>query len=419
MSALTVAAIQATAHERARFGQAWPKIADAVREAARLGARLAVLPEATVPGYVLGPEPLDDGEIRRALESCADLARSLRIVLVAGAARTHEGRTFNSAAVFDTDGSLAGTADKHFLWHFDRQWFAPGESLAPIRTSLGSIGVLICADGRIPTIARALVDRGAALLAMPTAWVTSGRDPANLENIQADLLGRVRAMENAVPFIAANKCGVELGAVAYCGKSQIVGADGTRMALASQTEPETIVADVLPAQHPPRANIPIPAPPKTRPRGARVAISASALDNDRTLRILEASVAVDPQNVEPACAALGGFAATDELVSDPAGFAAYRLSGYAAGVWVTRMEPQRQELLARARAVECRMYAIVIDLQRARAYAVDPDGAVVCGTFGTYAVASFSYDPERTRQTFVAPGTDVLAGIERLHAQTR
>ena len=57
---------------------------------------------------------------------------------------------------------------------------------------------------------------------MPTAWVTSGRDPGALENVQADLLARVRAYENGVPFVAANKCGVELGIALYCGKSQIV-----------------------------------------------------------------------------------------------------------------------------------------------------------------------------------------------------
>ena len=72
---------------------------------------------------------------------------------------------------------------------------------------------------------------------MPTAWVTSGRDPTSLENVQADLLGRVRAYENRVPFVAANKCGSELGMVAYCGKSQIVDSRGEIVALANQHRP--------------------------------------------------------------------------------------------------------------------------------------------------------------------------------------
>ena len=53
-----------------------------------------------------------------------------------------------------------------------------------------ALGVLVCADGRLPTIARALVDARGRIFVMPTAWVTSGRDPHSLENVQADLLAR-------------------------------------------------------------------------------------------------------------------------------------------------------------------------------------------------------------------------------------
>src|SRR5579872_836698 len=240
---LSVAAIQLAAHTRASFARAWPGIAERI-EAAASGAQLIVLPEGTLPAYVLGYEPYTTREIEAALSRCADIARRHTAVIVIGAAREVEGHVYNSAVVIDSDGSVAGTADKHFLWDFDRQWFAPAEQIAPVRTSIGKIGALVCADGRIPTIARTLVDRGAELLVMPTAWVTSGRDPRQFENAQADLLARVRARENGVPFIAANKCGVELECVAYCGKSQIVAADGSVVALASQTQPELLLDSV-------------------------------------------------------------------------------------------------------------------------------------------------------------------------------
>ena len=112
--------------------------------------------------------------------------------------------------------------------------------------------MLVCADGRLPTIARTLVERGAEILVMPTAWVTSGRDPRALENAQADLMINVRARENGVPFLAANKCGVERGAVAYCGKSAIVAADGTFLARAPQSEAGVIAHEIEaggPASH--------------------------------------------------------------------------------------------------------------------------------------------------------------------------
>ncbi len=277
-----VAAVQLAAHDRADFAAVWPRIEDALRTALDEGARLVVLPEGTLPGYVLGPQAFEPAQIGRAMERCQELARDAGAVLVVGAARLEGERVRNSALVIDADGSIAGGADKHFLWHFDRKWFAPGTRIAPVTTRLGSIGALVCADGRIPLIARALVDRGAQILAMPTAWVTSGRDPAVLENAQADLLACVRARENGVPFVAANKCGVELGCVAYCGKSQIVTADGSIAICASQERQEIVSATLeLQPPKPARADPPAPADAvRSAPESLR-RIAITALDQER------------------------------------------------------------------------------------------------------------------------------------------
>ena len=117
--------------------------------------------------------------------------------------------------------------------------------------------MLVCADGRLPTLARNLVEAGAEALVMPTAWVTSGRDPAVLENVQADLMVNVRARENGVPFLAANKCGVERQAVAYCGKSAIVSGDGSFIARAPQGE-ACVIAGEIEVGAPPRTYAPAP-----------------------------------------------------------------------------------------------------------------------------------------------------------------
>jgi predicted amidohydrolase len=412
-----VCAIQLLAHDRASLPRTWPSIAQRIKDAAKAGAELVVLPEGTLPAYVLGRRPFDEAEIAQAMAECGSLARDLKIVLVAGAARAHEGRVYNSAIVFDTGGKIAGSADKHFLWHFDRQWFAPAEQLEPVRTSLGKLGVLICADGRIPTIARALVDRGAEILVMPTAWVTSGRDAGNLENIQADLLARVRARENGVPFVAANKCGVELRCVAYCGKSQIVSADGAIASIASETNPEIVSAEVEVGDARPQRASEFHAPSHVRnDRSMRLAISMDesfAGDNDLAA-ILEADAILTPETAAARAACVG-----DGTVFDPGGLAAYRLAGVDLVAWTTQRDDGWQISFARARAIELRMYVVVFDAKAGRAYAVDPDGQIVCGTFDDYRVASFTFDPVRTSQTLVAPGTDVLAGLERAHAHAR
>jgi len=102
----------------------------------------------------------------------------------------------------------------------------------------------------------------------------------------------------------------------------------------------------------------------------------------------------------------------DPMILDPGGLAAHRLRGAQCAVWSTAMRDPWRIAFARARAIELRMYVIVME-NSVRAFAVDPDGATVCGTFGRYDIASFTFDPARTLQTLVAPGTDVIRGLER------
>ncbi|HEX3670800.1 MAG TPA: carbon-nitrogen hydrolase family protein [Candidatus Cybelea sp.] len=415
---LRVAAMQLRAHDRSDFPNALEHIVEETQRAAAQ-CDLLVLPEATFPAYVLGTADFDEAMVAGAIERLRDIAATNRTVIVAGAAARSDSGIRNGALVIDADGSHAGRADKVFLWHFDRRWFAPGRHIAPIECAAGKLGVLVCADGRLPTISRVLVDRGADLLVMPTAWVTSGRNPESLENVQADLLARVRAYENGVPFVAANKCGSELGMVAYCGKSQIVDARGEIVAIAGEHEPETISAAIeVGTERAPRAAP--KRPPSRAPAygGAmRVAISYDRLPDDvsERLTLLDDSVALSPHGVataastanEPPVPIVG-----DELVLDPAGLVAYRRAGYALIGWKTQHGAPWLERVARARALELRLYVVVFDTSAQRAFAVDPDGTIVAGTFGDYRLASFLFDPRKAADTLVAPSTDVVAGLE-------
>lgn len=418
---LAAAALQLSAHDRADFAAVWPSVLRRIEDAAIAGARLIVLPEGTIPAYVLGVEALEVRQIERAIADLQQVARRCGAVIVCGSARVVNGVAYNGAIAIDADGSLAGSADKFFLWHFDRRWFAPGERIAPIRTSVGTLGVLVCADGRMPGIASALVDEGAQILVMPTAWVTSGRDPQLLENVQADLLARVRAWENRVPFVAANKCGVERNCVAYCGKSQIVGADGALAALASQHDTQTLAATVTLADARPARDAQRAAPPPARsPRAARAArVAITTLSDGEELQIsmdlLEttASIAANGTAGFENVAAIARVG--DDVALDPNGLAAYRRAGYRVAAWdVGNCDAKWVESVARARALELRMFVAAVDAARGRAFAADPDGSIVAGTFDGYRVASFLLDPQRTEQTLVAPGTDVAVGLQRV-----
>ncbi|HEY5257892.1 MAG TPA: carbon-nitrogen hydrolase family protein [Candidatus Baltobacteraceae bacterium] len=420
---ITVAALQLAAHDLDAFDDVWPTIRDRVADTAKNGASLIVLPEATIPAYVLGSASIDMKRVERALLDLRSLAEKFCFLAVCGAVRADGNVLYNSAVAFGPKGAVAGYADKVFLWHFDRRWFAPGQRIAPIRTDIGSIGVLVCADGRMPQVARKLVDDGAEILVMPTAWVTSGRDVSVLENVQADLLARVRARENGVPFVAANKSGVERGCVAYCGKSQIVAADGTVVAMASQHQPGVVTADiVLGPARPSRAATHAPVAARARATGStRVAITPFDADERTTLamELVEATQLVAP-GADDALQALDRcvptMAVDDATVADPGGLVPLRRRGYRAIVWnVGQIDRAWIEPLARARALELRLYVVVVD-RDARAFAVDPDGAIVAGTFDAFRIASFVLDPARAEATLLAPGTDVADGLERVAA---
>lgn len=423
-----VAALQLVAHDRNEFQHVWPGILASIDKATSQGAQLLVLPEGTVPGYVLGNQPVNVAQVQAAVDDVQERARRAQCVIAFGAARVHHRKTFNSAYVVNSDGEIAGVADKHFLWHFDRKWFEAGSTLQPVQTSLGSLGVMICADGRIPLVADRLVSAGAAILVMPTAWVTSGRDPTDLENIQADLLASVRARENNVPFVAANKVGVEAQCVAYCGKSQIIERDGSRVALASQHRPEILSAALAIHTALPQATLHGDYPPQQRGSKATLRIALVTdpehLGNSLSsiLENTDADMVVGPGELGRASLERRGVGAAfvgDDKVLSPTGLIAYKEAGYQLIVWETQYESLWQIRFARTRALELRLYVIALDTARDRAYAVGPDGTVVCGTFDGYRVAAFSFNGVRTSETLVAPHTDIMDGLSRAALSSR
>lgn len=407
-----VAAVQVRAHERAAFSTRWPELLAQIGAAAA-GARLVVMPEGTVPAYVIGAEPVDPQQLEDAAQDVIRIAAATGATIVYGGARAQRGEVANSAYVVTGDG-IAGFADKCFLWHFDRRWFRAGDALTPVDTPLGRLGVFICADGRIPTIANALVARGAEILVVPTAWVTSGRDPHALENIQADLMIPVRARENGVPLVAANKVGVEARSVAYCGKSQLIAADGSIVALASQTD-ETILRGTLAIGAPAPRRAEIPALRRLAgdalPPVMRIAIAARV---DPALQeraaTADADAVIDPHG-RPASADIA--LADDEAILDPRALVGPRLDGVRLFIWNASIDGGWIERFARTRAAELRAYLVALDTPRRRAFAVDPDGSIVCGTFEGFELAAFTFERARTDAWRVAPATDVREGLVR------
>ncbi len=443
---IPVACVQTRAHDRERFGERLPEILALTDRACRAGAKLVVLPEGSVPAYVLGDRPVDDSELADAGNAIAKIAREHNATIVYGGAKRLADRTFNAAIAVGPTGEELGFAAKQFLWHFDRRWFAAGATLDPIETPLGKLGLLVCADARIPTIAATLVDRGARILVMPTAWVTSGRDPAALENVQADLMANVRARENGVPFVVANKCGVERESVAYCGKSAIIDATGAFVARGTERD-EAIVAGTIATDDALVERTRVleahvrerPDPARSRARiafafagrddAARFAQLAAQADADTFVTFARARdratdhageagglirIALDATSERDVVREVAGLRYAfvgQETLANPRGLAPARLAGVDLFICALAGDADWNARVVRTRAVELRAFALVFDTERERAFAVDPDGVIVAGTFDDYRLAAFVYDAARAAQTIVAPRTDVLEGL--------
>lgn len=238
---LDVACVQLRAREITQADLALSEALAAADEAASR-ADVVVLPEATVPGYVLhdiAPH-LDVSRYEAAVEAFSAVAARHKAWLAVGLVRPQGRDAFNSALLVAPDGSVAGRTDKTFLWHFDALWFKQGSIGEVTRAPWGIIGMIVCADARLSEVPRISAVQGARLILDPTALVLS---PTG-SNAQLDFMLAARAWENGTFLAVANKCGVEAGIAEYAGRSAVFDPSGTRLTEAAADRPEIVTATI-------------------------------------------------------------------------------------------------------------------------------------------------------------------------------
>lgn len=184
------------------------KAEDMIREAAREGCLIAVLPEMFICPYDTScfreyAEPSAEGRVYDLLSS---LASELGIVIVGGSIPelTSDQSIYNTSLIFDSDGQLVGRHRKMHLFDIDIEdgikfkesdVLSAGKQITVVDTSIMKIGVGLCYDIRFPELARSMVLQGAEVLIYPAAFnhITG---PAHWE-----LLIRARALDNQL-FVA-------------------------------------------------------------------------------------------------------------------------------------------------------------------------------------------------------------------------
>jgi len=235
-----------------------------IRKAAASGAVLILLQELHTNPYfcqVEDPALFDLAETipGPSTETLGKLAADLGVVIVASLfERRAAGLYHNTAVVFENDGSIAGKYRKMHIpddpGFYEKFYFTPGDlGFNPIKTSVGTLGVLVCWDQWYPEAARLMVLAGADLLIYPTAIGWDPADSAEEKERQREAwitVQRGHAIANGVPLLAVNRAGVEVSSehpdksIHFWGGSFAAGSQGEILAQASQDDEETLLVDI-------------------------------------------------------------------------------------------------------------------------------------------------------------------------------
>jgi predicted amidohydrolase len=179
------------------------RVREALTDAGRRGADLAVFPEATQARFGSDlraiAEPLD-GSFGSGL---ARAARDTGVALVAGVFEPAPGgRVYNTAVAYDGAGTLVEAYRKIHLFDSlgEHESAVVAAGSRPVVTDLAGlrVGIMTCYDIRFPELARALAARGAELIAVPAAWAAG-----LFKEEHWVTLVRARAIENTVWVAAA------------------------------------------------------------------------------------------------------------------------------------------------------------------------------------------------------------------------
>ena len=230
---------------------------------AQAGAQLVVLQELHNTPYFCQTEDTGMFDLAEPIPGpstgfYSELAATYQIVLVTSLfERRAPGLYHNTAVVFEADGSIAGKYRKMHIpddpAYYEKFYFTPGDlGFQPIRTSVGTLGVLVCWDQWYPEAARLMALRGAEILIYPTAIGWESSDPEEEQKRQLGAwmtVQRGHAVANGLPLLAVNRVGHEpdpsgqTGGIQFWGHSFAAGPQGELLAEAGE-EPALLMVDV-------------------------------------------------------------------------------------------------------------------------------------------------------------------------------
>lgn len=146
---------------------------EAIREAARLGCKVVVLPETLDIGW-LNP---DAKQLAKPIpgphsEALSKEAKANGIYVVAGLTEAEGGRVYDSAILISPTGELLLKYRKINLLPEEQAIYEVGDRLGVAETEFGRVGVNICIDNAPDNLvlAHSMARMGASMILSPSGW---------------------------------------------------------------------------------------------------------------------------------------------------------------------------------------------------------------------------------------------------------
>ncbi len=179
----------------------YQRVVPLIREAAAHGAQLVVTTECFLDGYAIQDKSIPVETYRSLGEAIpggtyfqrlSDLAKELKIHLIAGMTEADGEERYNTSVLFGPDGQMLGKYRKQILGH-ELVRNTPGQVSSTHATPYGKMGMLICADRTNPDVVRRFKENGARFLICPSGGMFGPR--------KNDPIVQARSKETGLPII--------------------------------------------------------------------------------------------------------------------------------------------------------------------------------------------------------------------------
>jgi N-carbamoylputrescine amidase len=239
------------------------RAAAGVREAARGGATVVVLPELFRSRYFCQTEDAAQFGLAEAVpgpstEALAALAAELDVTIVASLfEKRAPGLFHNTAAVLDAARGYLGKYRKMHIpddpRYFEKYYFTPGDlGFKVFETPSAKLGVLVCWDQWYPEAARLTALKGAEILVYPTAigWHSEEKSRfGERQHAAWETVQRSHAIANGCFVVAVNRTGFEPdpgsdGGIEFWGQSFVAAPDGHVLARAPIDREAVLVVEI-------------------------------------------------------------------------------------------------------------------------------------------------------------------------------